>query len=178
MSGDQATQASNAGEAPIRMTRGDSQATIQGMEFGQYTAKIRCLEEGSTQRVALADEWPDHEARIQVGLGKAKDVVLNGDLLKVDFAENGATLSQEELAYMSHDQAAILVAEVFMKLFPKAMPISEDDTLEVEDDDGSWSGTVFTGIGVGWVFSWVIAKDEDRGDYLISFTDYDDDDLA
>ena len=78
---------------------------------------------------------------------------------------------------MSDDQASMLAGMVFMKLFPKAARISEDDILEVEDEDGSWSGTVYTGEGNGWVFAWIIEKNEDN-DYLISFSDYEDEDEA
>ena len=56
--------------------------------------------------------------------------------------------------------------------------MSEDDILEVEDEDDSWSGTVYTGEGNGWVFAWVIEKNQSDNHYLISFSDYENEDEA
>ena len=159
------------------MTSDHGSATIHSMEFEQFVAKIRSLASDSKERIALAERCPDHEARIQVGLGHAKNIPLKGNLLEADFAGDGKQFSQDELSYMSDDQASMLAGMVFMKLFPKAARISEDDILEVEDEDESWSGTVYTGEGNGWVFAWVIEKN-DNDEYLISFSDYEDDDDA
>ena len=159
------------------MTSGRGSATIHIMEFDQFAAKIRTLDADSKERIALAERCPDHEARIQVGLGQAKNIPLRGNLLEADFASDGKQFSRDELSYMSDDQASMLAGMVFMKLFPKAARISEDDILEVQDEDESWSGTVYTGEGNGWVFAWVIEKN-DNDEYLISFSDYEDDDDA
>ncbi len=159
------------------MTSDRGSATIYSMEFEQFAAKVRSLDADSKERIALAERCPDHEARIQVGLGQAKNIPLKGTLLEADFANDGKQFSQDELSYMSDDQASMLAGMVFMKLFPKAARISEDDILEVEDEDESWSGTVYTGEGNGWVFAWVIEKN-DNNEYLISFSDYEDDDDA
>ncbi len=159
------------------MTSGRDSATIHNMEFEQFAAKIRSLDADSKERIALAEKCPDHEARIQVGLGHAKNIPLKGNLLQADFASDGKEFTQDELNYLSDEQASMLAGMVFMKLFPKAARISEDDILEVEDEDESWSGTVYTGEGNGWVFAWVIEKN-DHEQYVISFTDYEDEDEA
>ena len=159
------------------MTSGRDSATIHNMEFEHFAAKIRCLDADSKERIALAEKCPDHEARIQVGLGHAKNIPLKGNLLEADFASDGKEFTQDELNYLSDEQASMLAGMVFMKLFPKAARISEDDILEVEDEDESWSGTVYTGEGNGWVFAWVIEKN-DHEQYVISFTDYEDEDEA
>ncbi len=159
------------------MTTMRGPATIHSMEFEQFAAKVKRLDADSCERIALAERCPDHEARIQVGLGKARNIPLKGELLEADFAEDGKQFSRDELNYMSDDQASMLAGMVFMKLFPKAARISEDDILEVEDEDGSWSGTVYTGEGNGWVFAWIIEKNDDD-DYLISFSDYENEDEA
>ncbi len=161
----------------IPVTSDHGLATIQNMEFDQFAAKIKSLEADSKERIALAERWPDHEARIQVGLGHAKNISLKGHFLEADFARDGKRFSQDELNYMSDDQASMLAGMVFMKLFPRAVSISEDDILEVEEEDGSWSGTVYTGEGNGWVFSWVIEKKDDI-EFLISFSDYENEDEA
>ena len=147
------------------------------MEFEQFAAKIRSLDANSKERNTLAERFPDHEARIQVGLGHAKNIPLKGNLLEADFSSDGKQFTQDELNYLSDEQASMLAGMVFMKLFPKAARVSEDDILEVEDDDESWSGTVYTGEGNGWVFAWVIEKN-DHDQYVISFTDYEDEDDA
>ena len=147
------------------------------MEFEQFIAKISGLDAQSRERITLAQRCPDHEARLQVGLGQAKNILLEGTLLEADFARDGKQFSKDELNYLSDEQASMLAGMVFMKLFPKAARISEDDILEVEDEDGSWSGTVYTGEGNGWVFAWVIEKN-DNDDYLISFSDYENEDEA
>ena len=159
------------------MTSGRSSATIHSMEFEQFAAKIRSLDADSKERIALAERCPDHEARIQVGLGHAKNIPLKGNLLEADFASDGKQFTQDELNYLSDEQASMLAGMVFMKLFPKAARVSEDDILEVEDEDESWSGTVYTGEGNGWVFAWVIEKN-DHDQYVISFSDYEDEDEA
>ena len=159
------------------MTSDRGSATIHNMEFEQFAAKIKSLDADSKDRIALAERCPNHEARIQVGLGFAKNIPLKGNLLEADFASNGKQFSQDELNYMSDDQASMLAGMVFMKLFPKAARISEDDILEVEDEDEAWSGTVYTGEGNGWVFAWVIEKN-DNDEYVISFSDYEDEDDA
>ena len=159
------------------MTSGRGSATIHSMEFEQFSAKIRSLDADSKERIALAERCPDHEARIQVGLGHAKNIPLKGNLLEADFASDGEQFTQDELNYLSDEQASMLAGMVFMKLFPKAARISEDDILEVEDEDESWSGTIYTGEGNGWVFAWVIEKN-DHEQYVISFTDYEDEDEA
>ena len=161
----------------MAMTSGRDSATINNMEFEQFAAKIRSLDADSKERIALAEKCPDHEARIQVGLGHAKNIPLKGNLLEADFASDGKEFTQDELNYLSDEQASMLAGMVFMKLFPKAARISEDDILEVEDEDESWSGTVYTGEGNGWVFAWVIEKN-DHEQYVISFTDYEDEDEA
>ena len=160
-----------------RVTSNHGLATIHCMEFDQFAAKIKILEADSKERVALAERWPDHEARIQVGMGQAKNILLKGPLLDADFAMDGKRFSPDELNYMSDDQASMLAGMVFMQLFPRAARISEDDILEVEEEDGSWSGTVYTGEGNGWVFAWVIEKNDDS-DFLISYSDYEDEDEA
>ena len=147
------------------------------MEFEQFAAKTRSLDADSKERIALADRYPDHEARIQVGLGHAKSIPLKGHLLEADFASDGKQFTQAELNCLGDEQASMLAGMVFMKLFPKAARISEEDILEVEDEDESWSGTVFTGVGNGWVFAWVIEKN-DHDQYVISFSDYEDEDEA
>ena len=157
------------------MTSDRGSATIQNMEFEQFAAKILSLDADSKERIALAERCPDHEARIQVGLGHAKNIPLRGNLLEADFAGNGKQFTQDELNYMSDEQASMLAGMVFMKLFPKAAPITEDDILEVEDEDEAWSGTVYTGEGNGWVFGWIIEKN-DNDEYLISFSDYENED--
>ncbi len=159
------------------MTSDHGLATIHSMEFDQFAARIKSLEADSKERVALAERWPDHEARIQVGMGHAKNILLRGDLLEADFASDGMRFSQDELNYMSDDQASMLAGMVFMKLFPSAARICEDDILEVEEEDGSWSGTVYTGEGNGWVFAWVIEKNDDS-EFLISYSDYENEDEA
>lgn len=159
------------------MTSDHGSATIHSMEFEQYVAKTRSLDADSKERIALAERCPDHEARIQVGLGHAKNIPLIGNLLAADFASDGKQFTQDELNYMSDEQASMLAGMVFMKLFPKAARISEDDILGVEDEDESWSGTVYTGEGNGWVFGWVIEKKENN-QYLISFSDYENEDEA
>ena len=159
------------------VTSDHGSVTIHSMEFEQFAAKVRNLDADSKERIALAERCPDHEARIQVGLGQAKNIPLRGNLLEADFASDGKQFSRDELSYMSDDQASMLAGMVFMKLFPKAARISEDDILEVQDEDESWSGTVYTGEGNGWVFAWVIEKN-DNDEYLISFSDYEDDDDA
>ena len=153
-------------------------ASIQDMEFEQFTAKIKNLDIGCKERIALAKRCPDHEARVQVGLGKAKNIPLKGKLLESDFASDGKQFTQDELDYMSNEQASMLAGMVFMKLFPNAARVSEDDILEVEDEDDSWSGTVYTGEGNGWVFAWVIEKNQSDNHYLISFSDYEHEDEA
>ena len=147
------------------------------MEFEQFASKIRSLDADSKARNTLAERFPDHEARIQVGLGHAKNIPLKGNLLEADFSSDGKQFTQDELNYLSDEQASMLAGMVFMKLFPKAARVSEDDILEVEDEDESWSGTVYTGEGNGWVFAWVIEKN-DHDHYVISFTDYEDEDEA
>ena len=147
------------------------------MEFEQFASKIRSLDADSKARNTLAERFPDHEARIQVGLGHAKNIPLKGNLLEADFSSDGKQFTQDELNYLSDEQASMLAGMVFMKLFPKAARVSEDDLLEVEDEDESWSGTVYTGEGNGWVFAWVIEKN-DHDQYVISFTDYEDEDDA
>ena len=147
------------------------------MEFEQFAARIRSLDADSKERNTLAERFPDHEARIQVGLGHAKNIPLKGNLLEADFSSDGKQFTQDELNYLSDEQASMLAGMVFMKLFPKAARVSEDDILEVEDDDESWSGTVYTGEGNGWVFAWVIEKNG-HDQYVISFTDYEDEDDA
>ena len=159
------------------MTSGRGSATIHSMEFEQFSAKIRSLDGDSKERIALAERCPDHEARIQVGLGHAKNIPLKGNLLEADFASDGKQFTQDELNYLSDEQASMLAGMVFMKLFPKAARVSENDILEVEDEDESWSGTVYTGEGNGWVFAWVIEKN-DHDQYVISFSDYEDEDEA
>ena len=159
------------------MTSGRGSATIHSMEFEQFSAKIRTLDADSKERIALAERCPDHEARIQVGLGHAKNIPLKGNLLEADFASDGKQFTQDELNYLSDEQASMLAGMVFMKRFPKAARVSEDDILEVEDEDESWSGTVYTGEGNGWVFAWVIEKN-DHDQYVISFSDYEDEDEA
>ena len=107
------------------------------MEFVQFTAKTRNHDTDCKERIALANRCPDHEARVQVGLGKAKNIPLKGKLLEADFASDGKRFSQDELNYMSDEQASMLAGMVFMKLFPKAVHISKGDILEVEYEDGS-----------------------------------------
>ena len=159
------------------MTSGRGSATIHSMEFEQFSAKIRTLDADSKERIALAERCPDHEARSQVGWGHAKNIPLKGNLLEADFASDGKQFTQDELNYLSDEQASMLAGMVFMKLFPKAARVSENDILEVEDEDESWSGTVYTGEGNGWVFAWVIEKN-DHDQYVISFSDYEDEDEA
>ena len=159
------------------MTSDHGSATINSMEFEQFVAKTRSLDADSKERMALAERCPDHEARIQVGTGHAKNIPLKGNLLMADFANDGKQFTQDELNYMSDEQASMLAGMVFMKLFPKAARISENDILEVEDEDESWSGTVYTGEGNGWVFGWVIEKNDNK-QYLISFSDYENEDEA
>ena len=58
------------------MTSDRGSATIHNMEFEQFAAKIKSLDADSKDRIALAERCPNHEARIQVGLGFAKNIPL------------------------------------------------------------------------------------------------------